>query len=403
MVVSAVILAFVLLVFTIGKSPLFRVDRAGAAVIGAMSVIASGALSFDEASAAVDHRTIVILFSMMILVANLNAAGFFEQTGRFLLRIANTRTQLLLAITLASGLLSAFCINDVVCLLFTPVVLSICKKTGAEPLPYLLATAMSSNIGSAATLLGNPQNILIASLSKLSFLDYLTTALPFSLLGLSLVYGLLRIRYRALLDLPLQAQATPDASVCHPYLIKKALAVLIIILGGYAFGGDLAVLSGAGGAFLLVTRRVKPNKIYAGIDFNLLIMFIGLFVVVAGVEKSGLLHSFTGSLPADCLQSPAFFSLLTVLLSNIVSNVPAVLLLNYFIPSPDGAVWWKALALLSTFAGNLTITGSIANLIVAEIAAKEGVRIDFRDYFLIGFPLTLLLCLGVTYWFHLIV
>ena len=403
MFIAAVILAFVLLVFTIGKSPFFRVDRAGAAIIGAMAIIASGVLTFEQAGAAVDHRTIVILFSMMILVANLRVAGFFEQTGQILLRIGGSQNQLLLAVTLTSGLLSALCINDVVCLLFTPVVLSVCKKAGVHPLPYLLATAMSSNIGSAATLLGNPQNILIASLSKLAFLDYLKTALPFSLFGLALLYGLIRLRYRTLLSKPLRSCSYARMPARHPYLIKKSLVVLCIILGGYAAGGDLSVLAGAGGAFLLITRRVKPNKIYVGVDFNLLIIFIGLFVVVAGIEKSGLLQAVTSHLPINSLHQPYLFSVLTVILSNIVSNVPAVLLLNYFMPTTEAAVWWKALALLSTFAGNLTITGSIANLIVAEIAAKEGVHIGFRDYFLIGFPLTLLLCTCVTYWFHLIV
>lgn len=403
MLSASLILTFVLLVFTIGKSPFFRVDRAGAAIIGAMASIATGVLTFEEASAAVDHRTIVILFSMMIVVANLKAAGFFEETGRLLLRLASTQEQLLLAVVLSSGLLSAVCINDIVCLLFTPIVLSVCHQTGAAPLPYLLATAMASNIGSAATLLGNPQNILIASLSGLSFARYAAVALPFSLFGLACLYAFLRFRYRHTLKAPLQVRSQTAAGAFHPYLIKKSLLVLTGILVGYAVGGDLAVLSGLGGALLLVTRRVKPNKIYTGIDFNLLVMFSGLFVVVAGVNTSGLLLLLSRQLPEGWLQTPIAFSALTVLLSNIVSNVPAVLLLNYFIPAADTVLWWQALALLSTFAGNLTITGSIANLIVAEAAAKENVSVGFRDYLIIGCPLTLLLCFLVTAWFHLIV
>lgn len=402
MLIAAAILAFVLLVFTVGKSPVFRVDRAGAAIIGAIATIAAGLLSFEEATAAVDHRTIVILFSMMIVVANLKLAGFFELTGQLLRTVSATQARLLLAVIFASGLLSALCINDIVCLLFTPVVLAVCKKTGAPPLPYLLATAMASNIGSAATLLGNPQNILVASLSGLPFTAYLLTALPFSLIGLFALYGLLWQNYRSLLAAPLPA---PDATapVCHPYLIAKALGVLTLVLGGYALGGDLAFLSGLGGALLLVTRRVKPNKIYTSIDFNLLVMFIGLFVVVGGVEKSGLMTALAERLTPQQLHNPILFSGLTVALSNLVSNVPAVLLLKYFIPATAAEPWWKALALLSTFAGNLTITGSIANLIVAEIAAKEGIRMGFQDYVRVGLPLTIMLCLCVTYWFHLAV
>ena len=403
MLIATGILGFVLLVFTIGKSPVFRVDRAGAAIIGAIAAVAAGVLTFDQASAAVDHRTIVILFSLMIVVANLKLAGFFDLTGQWLLAVAATQERLLLAVILASGLLSALCINDIVCLLFTPVVLSVCRKTNVQPLPYLLGTAMASNIGSAATLLGNPQNILVASLSGLAFIDYLLAALPFSLLGLALLHGLLRRRYRLILAAPLPRAETAPATTYHPYLIVKALSVLLLVLAGYAAGGDLALLAGLGGAFLLITRRIKPNKIYESIDFNLLVMFIGLFVVVAGVEQSGLVTALAGSWAPEQLHNPVLFGGLTVILSNLVSNVPAVLLLKHFIPPADAAQWWKALALLSTFAGNLTITGSIANLIVAEVAARDGVHVSFRDYFIIGFPLTVVLCLGVTYWFQLTV
>lgn len=188
---SGFILISTLLVFTVGKSPVFRVDRAGAAIIGAVLTVSLGILSFDEATHAVDHRTIVVLFSMMVILANLKLAGFFEMVGGYLLHAVSTQQQLLVAVVLTSGIFSALCINDIVCLLFTPIVLLVCRHVQCNPVPHLLAVAMASNIGSAATLIGNPQNILIGSLSGLTFSSYFMTAVPVALVGLLLVYAII--------------------------------------------------------------------------------------------------------------------------------------------------------------------------------------------------------------------
>ena len=387
---AGVILALTLCIFTLGKSPVFRVDRAGAAIIGAAAMIGCGILSFDEAMQAVDFKTIIILFSMMIVVANLKIAGFFEWIGSVILRQVCSKQRLLLATTMISGILSALAINDVICLLFTPVVLFVCRKGGCHPLPHLLAVAMASNIGSAATLLGNPQNILIGSLSGLSFANYALSASPVALFGLLLAYGILSVCYRRELKGELSADAGSHHVVIHRYLIGKTLLVLAAILTAYTAGFDLALASSVGAAFLLITRRINPNKIYTSVDFNLLVIFIGLFVIVGGVEKSGLMGELIAVLPGSATEHSGLFAALTVLLSNIVSNVPAVLLLKFFVPAEQAEVWWKSLALFSTLAGNLTITGSVANLIVVEIAKREHVVISAREYLKAGLPLTLL-------------
>lgn len=379
---------FVLIIFSMGKSPVFRVDRAGAAIIAAALMVDFGVLTFDQAISSIDFRTIVILFFMMIVLANLKIAGFFELVGSYALKKVTTKKQLLFSVITASGVLSALCINDIVCLLFTPIVLLVCRQAQCDPLPHLLGVAIASNVGSAATFLGNPQNILIASLSGVSFSAYFFTALPVALIGLLASYFVIAYFYRHDVQGNVQKQEQ-NKVYFHKYLVVKSLAVLAFVIIGYIAGKDLAITSGLGAAVLLMTRRVAPNKIYTSIDFNLLVIFVGLFVLVGGLEHSGLMALLVQQ-TADYIDfsSKPVFALFTIVLSNIVSNVPAVLLMKFFIPMGDSAMWWKALALFSTFAGNLTITGSIANLIVVEIAKRQGIHIGFGDYLKVGLPIT---------------
>lgn len=388
LVASALILALTLLVFTLGKSPIFRVDRAGAAIIGATLTISLGIISFDQAVQAIDYRTIILLFSMMIIVSYLNLTGFFVIAGNYFLRRLQTKKQLLSMVIVTTGILSALFINDIICLLFTPIVIMICRQVKLNPIPYLLALAAASNIGSAATLIGNPQNILIGSLSQIKFSWYLGLALPLTVVGLALVYLTISLVYRTELK-GLLPEPQPLTGVQHLYLVKKGIVVVILVLAGFLIGFEPTIVASLGASYLLITRRIKPNKLYTGIDFNLLIIFVGLFIIIGGVEQSGLLGIFINSPWIKGVQNLSVFSLLTVALSNIISNVPAVMLLKYLIPSGTGAIWWASMAIFSTFAGNLTLTGSIANLIVVELAKKENVDISFLTYLKIGFPLTI--------------
>ena len=400
MIWAGMIMSAVLVIFTLGKSPLFRVDRAGAAIIGSVAMIGAGVLTFEEAGQAVEFRTIVILFSMMVVVANLKLAGFFDLLGNLIVDRVHSRRQLLAATIAVSGIASAVAINDIVCLLFTPVVLLICERTRCNPAPHLLGVAMASNIGSAATLLGNPQNILVGGLSGLSFLDYFSAAAPVATMGLACTYLALAWFYRRELAVAWTDQQPVIAAV-HPYLVRKSLLTLAAILLAYIAGVELAMASAVGAAFLLITRRVKPNKVYTSIDFNLLIVFIGLFVIVAGVEKSRLMDHILQLLSFGGFSRLSVFAVVTTIVSNIVSNVPAVLLLKFFIPATQPELWWKALALFSTLAGNLTITGSIANLIVVEIARRQHVEISARDYFVVGSPLTIVTTAIGVFWLKL--
>lgn len=369
---------------------MFRVDRAGIAIIGAALTVGTGVLSFDQASQAIDYRTIVLLFSMMIITSYLNMAGFFQLAGNQFLRHLRSKKQLLVMVIVTTGILSAFFINDIICLILTPIVIMIARQAKLHPIPYLLGVATASNVGSAATMIGNPQNILISSLSGINFGWYMALAAPLALLGLGLIYLMLSWMYRAELNGSLQ-EFQPLTGVVHGYLVKKGLVVVFLVLLGFLTGFDPAIVASLGAAYLLITRRIKPNKIYVGIDFNLLVIFIGLFVIIGGVERSGLLTLLIHMPWVKNIQSLSVFSVLTVALSNIVSNVPAVMLLKFLIPPETGNIWWASLAIFSTFAGNLTLTGSIANLIVVELAKKENVEISFLTFLRIGFPLTIIL------------
>jgi Na+/H+ antiporter NhaD/arsenite permease-like protein len=396
MTISILILIIVLIVFTLGKSPIFRVDRAGAAIIGATLMIVTGVLSFDEAVRVVDYRTIILLFAMMLISSYMNIIGVFDHLGQYTMNRVRTPKGLLAVVIAVSGGLSAILINDIVCLLFTPVLIAICKRLKLQPLPYLLAIPLASNIGSAATLIGNPQNILIGSLSQISFAWYLKVALPISVLGLLLTYFALIRLYAKNLVQPFELPSDHIRVKPIPrFLLIKGSLVMLGVVVGFLIDLEPALVASFGAAVLLITRRLKPNKVYAGIDFNLLIIFIGLFVVVGGVESTGLLALTLGQIEKVNLQ---LFQVLTVVLSNIVSNVPAVMLLKFMIPPEQSAVWWANMAIFSTIAGNLTVTGSVANLIVVELAKKNGVTIRFLDYLKIGFPITVtLVIIGMIY------
>ncbi|MDR3585708.1 MAG: anion transporter [Desulfosporosinus sp.] len=396
MIVSTLILIATLFVFTVGKSPIFRVDRAGIAIIGASLTVVTG-MTFDQAVRAVDYRTIVLLFSMMIIASYLNLSGLFQLIGNYSMSKLHTKKQLLFWVILATGILSAFFINDIVCLLFTPIVILICQRLELNPVPHLLGVATASNIGSVSTLIGNPQNILIGSLSHMSFSWYMAVTAPLSVVGLILNYLVIAWVYREELN-GLLPDCSPLVGVVNRYLIRKGLIVMSLVLLGFLAGFDPAIVAILGASLLLVTRRLKPNKVYAGIDFNLLIIFIGLFVIIGGVEQSGLIGRLLNPDFVQHIRSLPLFAVLTILFSNVVSNVPAVMMLKFLIPTSSGQVWWASMAVFSTFAGNLTLTGSIANLIVVEQAKKQNVDISFSTYFKIGFPITtILIVIGLVY------
>ena len=381
-------------VFALGKFPGLKIDRTGAAIIGAIAMTVFRVVPARDAIRLVDFSTIVLLFAMMLVVGALRLAGFFEWNVELVLRHLPP-AMLLPALIVTCGALSAFFVNDIVCLVMVPFALTLTQKLRLPALPFLLAVATSSNIGSVATITGNPQNMLIGSLSGLGYLYFLIHLAPVAAAGLLVNWLILRrLFFRQLHRAAVPASAIPLPPLDLSHLIKPLLVAAGVVMAFLA-GVPPAYAAAAGAAILLISRSRDPRKLYAEIDWGLLVFFVGLFLIVGGAENAGIVQNLLGVAEHWNLQKLPAFTLTVAMLSNIVSNVPAVMLLKSLVRSfanPHQA--WLALAMASTLAGNLTITGSVANIIVVESAAPE-VEVRFWDYFRVGLPLTVtMLVLG---------
>ena len=389
MLTAALIFVATYLIVALGRLPFLRLDRAGAALLGAALMVATGTLSLDEAYRAIDFGTITLLLGMMLIVAHLRLSGFSNGVTAFVARHARGPLFLLGAVIAITGVLSAFLVNDAVCLMLAPLVIETMKRLGRRPLPYLLALAMASNIGSAATITGNPQNMMIGSLSHLPYVTFAAALTPIAALGLVLLFAATAAFHPC--DF---FHANDPASVAlrpriHPRLLAAALGATVVAIVGFFAGiapEKVAIVLGA----LLLLYPMKPQRVYREIDWSLLLLFVGLFIVLAGAEKALLTPALRDTVAQAGLARVPVLTVIAAVLSNIVSNVPAVLVLAPFfkgIAEPDRA--WLVLAMASTFAGNFTILGSVANLIVVEQARRHAVDIGFWAYFRIGAPLTL--------------
>lgn len=440
----------------LGGLPFLQLDRTGVALLGAIALVGSGVVSTESALAALHLPTLMLLFAFMVLSAQLRLGGFYAWVT---LRLAAwpLRPALLLGTLVGVvGALSAVFSNDVVCLAVAPVLIAACRRRGLAPLPYLLGLACAANVGSAATLIGNPQNMLIGARLGLSFSGYLGEAL--APVGLSLlatwaiIAALTRGRWydvgpasqtglRAGAQDPvwdptltispdaatrpdLSFNLSPDLSLDQSpelapsrspalgimttpapreareqrdeaeaeldrWQAAKGLTVALALLGIFLFTDwprELAALVGAG--LLLTSRRLHSRRMLGLVDWELLVLFIGLFVVNHALEASGLLATGMAALAAVGLhlEQPGTLFAAAVVLSNLVSNVPAVMLL---LPVATDPLAGPILALASTLAGNLLLVGSIANLIVADAAERRGLRLDWRTHARIGVPVTL--------------
>jgi Na+/H+ antiporter NhaD/arsenite permease-like protein len=373
----------------LGHLPFFRVDRTGVAIIGGAVVVVSGLLPWDRAVAAVDAHTLVLLFGMMIVAAYLRLSGFFRLVTYAAVRRARTPTGLLGLIIVAAGVLSALFVNDVVCLVMAPIVLDLAHRLRLPPVPYLIALATAANVGSVATLTGNPQNMLVGSFSGLSYRAFLVREAPVAVIGLALVFAVIWLAYRRHLPPTLPAEALGEPGAVHRALMIKTIAAVSVMLVAFLAGVPIALVAIGGAAYCLLTRRVNPDKVYREIDWGLLVLFTGLFVVIGGVEASGLAAQILDGAAAVGLYRPAVLTVVTAILSNLVSNMPAVLLFKTVIPTfGEPARAWLLLAMASTLAGNLTILGSVANLIVVEQARSAGIQIGFLEYSRVGVPVT---------------
>ena len=392
---TAVVVVFFLvyLGMILGGLPFLQLDRKGVALLGAIVLIAIEALSPEQAARSVHLPTVLLLFSFMVVSAQLRLGGFYPWVTMKLAQLPLSPPALLGAVVFVVAALSAVFSNDIVCLSIAPVLAAACSKRGLNPVPYLLALACAANVGSAATLIGNPQNMLIGSTLALSFGGYVAEAAVPVLLGLAATWSVIAWQARGALALSADAERAVERrdedAPLDRWQSGKGLAVAGVLLVVFLFTDwprEVAALTGAG--LLLTSRRLHSRKMLGLVDWELLVLFTGLFVVNHAFERTGVPAAFVKDL-ADSgvhLDRPVPLFLCTLLLSNAVSNVPAVMLL---LPVAKDALAGALLALVGTFAGNLFIVGSIANIIVVDAASRCGVPIDWRAHARVGVPVTL--------------
>jgi len=392
---TTIVTVFVLvyLGMILGGLPFLQLDRTGVALLGAIVLISLDAVSLPDAVAAVHLPTMILLFSFMVVSAQMRLGGFYSWATRGMAALPVSPPRLLGLLILMSGALSAVFSNDIVCLAVAPVLAEACSRRQLNPMPFLLGLACAANIGSAATLIGNPQNMLIGQSLRLPFAGYFLDALPPVLLGLVLSWAVIAWLYRGRWQAADNAAGDDSPREDVPFdawQTGKGLAVALALLVGFLLApwpAEHLALIGAG--LLLMSRKLHSRHTLGLVDWELLVLFVSLFVVNSALQHTGVTAQAIASLASagvDLSHTGTLFAA-TFLLSNVVSNVPAVMLLLPVTPAEGGGL---LLALVSTLAGNLLIVGSIANIIVVDAAARRGVAIDWRVHARVGVPVTLL-------------
>jgi len=393
----AALLIFVVtyLILAIQGIPKVHIDRPTGALFGAVGMVAFGVITLPQAYQAIDLDTLLFLLGMMILIAYLELSGFFEVLERWVIGLAGSTRMLLMLIVVSSGLLSALFMNDTICLLYAPVILRVTKRLELNPEPYLIALATSANVGSACTIIGNPQNALIGIRSHVPFVEFMAHMWPVSAFGLLICFAVISLMYRGeVTAVPLRVPPPRNPVKLQRWLLTVSMsagaAMFVLLCVGYH---PPAVAMGLASIVIIAGSR-KPRRALQQVDWTLLFLFGGLFVVMRGVEASGLTQMLFEKtrffLEDRSLPSAAGLSATVAVVSNLVSNVPAVML---YVPvleaHPGRHDLWLLLGMASTLAGNLTLIGSIANLIVVEIA-RDDVQISFMRYLRVGVPVTIL-------------
>ncbi len=410
---------------SIRRFPRIHIDRAAAALIGAALMIILGVVKPGDAISAINLDILVLLVGMMLLVAGLELCGFFKWVSLRMIKYSKNQFSFLVLTMVVTGTLSALVLNDTIVLLFTPIIIRTCRILKSNPVPFLVAEAISANIGSVATEVGNPQNAYVATTTGISFVDFSAKLVPVAIVCMLVAIAIIYIVYRKDIEKGnakefrkridthgwkrfeeelVKGDETTTSGYRKLRERKVALFALLLITGGtfagfvanHALGASIAVIALIGGVLALfvapLLSDVKTKDMLSGVDWSIILFFVGLFIVIQGVKESSLLDDVKNFFPGfDDGHQPtiAWLTALSALLSNLVSNVPAVLLLGALIPVNQSQLW-IALASSSTLAGNATILGAAANVIVAEKAEGKGVEINFWKFTLVGFPIAII-------------
>ena len=396
--VTLVVFLVVYAGMVLGGLPRLKLDRTGVALLGAIVLVASGTIALDDALAMIDLATVALLFGLMIVSAQLRLGGFYARVSELITSMEASPPLFLGALIGVVAVLSALFSNDIVCLAVPPVVIWAARRRRLDPVPFLLATACAANAGSAATLIGNPQNMLIGEVLRLPFGGYMAVAAVPVLLSLAAIWAIVVIQWKGRWSVVSadelrgeQPESAPGDEIppFDRWQTTKGLvivSILVILFLTTTLPRELLAVAAAG--VLLTSRKMHSQKMLGLVDWPLLVLFAGLFVTNGALQQTPYPTRTVEWLRGSGLEIAAASTLywVSAILSNVVSNVPAVMLLLPYAGGPEAG---PSLALASTLAGNLTIVGSIANIIVVDIAARHGVRIDWKRHARTGVPVTL--------------
>lgn len=391
-------------------------ERPAVALFGATLMVLLGVVTPPDAIAAIDVQTLLLLIGMMLLVVALESTGFFARTALWIVEHSKSQRRLLVGLALSTAVLSALVLNDAVVLFFTPIIIHAARVLRVDPVKYLVVEAISANIGSVATQIGNPQNAYIATVSGITFARYLSVMGPVAVVSLAAAVGYFLWAYRAELRQPLERDNLADlgkaATITQPRMLRVLFAIIGVLFVSFLFSHRiglplslLALSAGSLAAFVApVLGPTSPRTLFRRVDWSIILLFVGLFIVLRGVSGAGLLQSlFDGAerLAPGSLSTPWGLGLVAALVSNLISNVPAALLLSNAVAVQPSEALWLALAASTTLAGNATILGAAANIIVAERAEELNVGIAFWRFAKVGIPvtaLTLVASFGMIEW-----
>jgi len=391
------------IIFT--RLPWLNMDRPTAAFFGAVAMIVFGVLSFDESVRAIDFNTIALLLGMMIIIATLELDGFFSLIAQKTISYSKNQRRLLVIVVFVTGVASAFLVNDAVVLLFTPVIITICRSSRINPVPYLIAEILASNAGSAMTITGNPQNMLIGINSGIPYGVFLAALFPVSLLGMIIivlaVIALYPSCFKGTASIEFHEKMNNYDYRSMKFSVPIFAGVTVLFFFSRRVGISIPVIALIGASLVLILGKIRPSKIIKEVDWVLLLFFASLFIVVRGFETTGVMDPLlrAGALAPD-FHGIAVIHGISLFLSQIVSNVPLTVLMLPVMKTAASDTLWLALASASTLAGNATIIGAMANLIVIESAAGQGIRIGFREFLKAGLIVTLVtlaLSAGIIY------
>lgn len=401
MLTAAVILALSYIGIAFTRLPRVNIDRPSAAFTGAVLMIVFGVISFDDAARAIDFNTIALLLGMMVLVSVLQQAGFFTMLAVKSVVMAGSPRKLMMIVIGTAAFFSALFVNDAVVLFFTPIILQTCRLMKLKPVPYLIAEAMAANIGSTATIVGNPQNMLIGIKSGISFGHFLLYLAPVALVSVGILIAVVYLFYGKEIGRTFEVgiETLPKTGIYDIQAIWRSLPVvgltLVLFFLSTFLHLSLPVIALVGAALIMLVSKFRPSRIIRGVDWVLLLFFAGLFVIIEGAHKAGVFNLILERV----MVTPDFsgilsLSIFSVVVSQIVSNVPLTMLVIPVIQHVSGDVLWIALASAATLGGNMTIIGAVANIIVVEGAARENVKVPFFEFFKVGVVVTMVTVLA---------